>query len=220
VNLNETVKELQINNNERSQFIESHIPFIIGKVTKVTNRYISKESDDEFIIGLNAFDEAINRFDPDKGNFLPYADKVIRSRVTDFLRKEHKHHENLESINEYDVADGNDLEYDVILKDEVFRLKKELSYFGITFDDLVEKAPKKGKTLKKVTGIGRKAADEDSIVAKLFKTRKLPMTDISKLVKTTMRVLKTHRDFIISVMVIITKKFNIVGDFLLETEER
>ncbi len=220
MNLNEKVIKIKNDSKNRSLFIENHQSFIIGKVTKVTNRYISKETDDEFIIGLEAFDEAISKFDSNKGNFLPFADRVIRSRITDWLRKEKRRQEREIDLGDYDLVDTKELEYEVILKDEVFNFKNELAQFEITFDDLVTKAPKKEKTRKKVTLIGSEASKKESIVKKLFQTKKLPMKEIQSFVNTTIKVLKTHRDFIISVMVIKTKKFDLVANFLIEAEER
>jgi RNA polymerase sigma factor len=219
MNLNEKVSYIKIENKDRSLFIEEHQNFIIGKVTKITNRYISKENDEAFLIGLEAFNEAITRFESAKGNFLPFAGFVIQSRITDWMRKEKKNRERYLPLNHDEIADGGDLEFDFLLKEEVFNMKYELTQFGITFDDLVDIAPKKLKTLRKVTTIGRDASKNQMIVKTLYKTRKLPMNDISTLVRTTLKVLKTHRDFIVTVMVVITKKFEIVGSFLLETEE-
>lgn len=218
--LNTKVIRVKHDESKRNQFIEEHIPFVIGKVSKITNRYICTEEDDAFVIGLEAFDEAISRFDSDKGNFLPFAEQVIRSRVTDWMRKEKRLRDRTTTIQQKEISDSSDLEYEFILRDEIFNLKKELAMFNVTFDDLVEKAPKKRKTLRKVTGIGKEASNSKSIVKKLFATRKLPMKDISDYVEVTLRIIKTHRDFIISVMVIKIKKFNLVDNFLIETEER
>ncbi|MCH4889730.1 hypothetical protein EZV73_19260 [Acidaminobacter sp. JC074] len=219
MNINEQIKEIKDDNDKRSLFIETHQPFIIGKITRTTNRYVRKETDEVFLVGLEAFNEAITRFDESKGNFLPFAGQVIQSRITDWMRKEKKRQDRETRLGDYDPVDTKDLEYEVLLKDEVFNFKNELSQFQITFDDLVTKAPKKEKTRKKVTTIGTKASQKESIVTKLFKTRKLPMKEIQSFVKTTLRILKTHRDFIISVMIIKVKKFDLVANFLIESEE-
>lgn len=217
MNINEKVNTIKTNEKDRNLFIKNHMSFVIGKVTKITGRYINKETDDAFIIGLEAFDEAITKFDSEKGNFLPFADLVIRSKVTDWLRKKQK--ETLTVELDDQIEDKSRIEDEIILKDEVFRLKNELAQFEITFDDLVEKAPKKAKTKKKVTAIGVKASMSTSIVMKMFKMKALPMKDIQSFVDTTLRIIKTHRDFIISVIVIKAKHFDLVEKFLIDTEE-
>ena len=50
--------------------IEKHMPFIIKSISDTTGRYVSCENDEEISIGLLAFNEAIERYDNDKGHFL------------------------------------------------------------------------------------------------------------------------------------------------------
>ena len=46
------------------------------------------DSDDEWSVTLWAFHEAVRFYQPGKGNFLSFADMIIRRRLTDFLRSE------------------------------------------------------------------------------------------------------------------------------------
>ncbi len=50
--------------------------------------------------------------------------------------------------------------------------------------------------------------------------KKLPMKAISTLLNVTTRILKTHRNFIVSVMVIINEKYQLINGYLLEAEDR
>ena len=75
---------------ERNKLIEDYIPFIIKTVSKQLNRYIETENSDEFSIGLIAFNEAIEKYNSDKGIFLKFAELVISNRIKDNLRKKHQ----------------------------------------------------------------------------------------------------------------------------------
>lgn len=220
MNTNQEVMAVKEMKQDRNTFIRSHYDFVLGKVSKVTKKYVQRASDEEFVIGLEAFNEAIDRFDVEKGNFLPFADQVIRSRLLDWLRKEQKDKARKTSLQGYEVADWQDLEYGVVLKQEVFDLKQKLAQFDITFDDLVVEGPKKTMTRRKMTEVGRKSARDKSIVEKLYATCKLPMKAISGLTNVTLRIVKTHRKFIITVIVVIKEGFESVGEFLLPMEER
>ena len=50
----------------RNELLKQYKPFIKKSVSSVCKRYI-RETDDEFSIGLIAFNDAIDRFSPDKG---------------------------------------------------------------------------------------------------------------------------------------------------------
>lgn len=59
---------------------------------RVCKRYIDQEQDDEFSIGLIAFNEAIDSFHEGKGSsFFTFARLVISRKVIDYIRQQ-KHH--------------------------------------------------------------------------------------------------------------------------------
>lgn len=204
----------------KNELIEAYIPFIIGKVSATTNRYIEKENDEEFLIGLEAFSEAMDRYDEEKGNFLGFAERVIRSRVTDWMRQQKRQTRHVDFTDTLEVADRHRFEDEYVLKEEIFQCKKKLVMFGVSFDDLVDQAPKHKKTLVKVTSLGRAAAKEKTITDQLYKTRKLPMALMVTLLHTTKKVLKRHRNFIVTVIVVIHEDYHLIGQYLLAPEER
>jgi len=58
------------------------------KVTSnATGKYIDTRNSDEFSIALSAFNEAIDKFDIEKGyNFFLFSEQVIRRRLIDYSR--------------------------------------------------------------------------------------------------------------------------------------
>ncbi len=57
-------------------------------------RYLKRSvttSDDEYIIAMMAFGDAIDGYNENKGNFLGFAKTVIRNRIIDSIRREAKH---------------------------------------------------------------------------------------------------------------------------------
>lgn len=76
----------------RHRLIEDYQPFIATSVSRVCKRYIDQEQDDEFSIGLIAFNEAIDSFHEGKGSsFFTFARLVISRKVIDYIRQQ-KHH--------------------------------------------------------------------------------------------------------------------------------
>lgn len=45
----------------RNQLIESYMPFIVKQVSLNIGRYVQSENDDALIVGMEAFDEALNK---------------------------------------------------------------------------------------------------------------------------------------------------------------
>ena len=78
-------------------FIAQNRQFILRCASKCTRRYVTC-SDDAWSVALMAFSEAISLYQADKGSFLPFAELVIRRRLTDFVRSEGRHYEEL-SVN-------------------------------------------------------------------------------------------------------------------------
>lgn len=202
------------------KIIQDYIPFIISKVSKITSRYIETENDETYLVGLEAFHEAMEKFDKSKGRFLSFAEMVIRNRITDFLRQQEKHRGNVHYDQMDDLAHNNSMEEAIMLKEEVFAFKLKLAMFGLTPDELVDASPKQEKTIRKVTDVGREASKHEDITNKMYETKKLPMARILDVVKTTKKILKTYRNYIVAVIIVHVEKYEMIDKFLLSKEER
>lgn len=90
----------------QNDLIQQYKPFIAKTVSSVCKRYID-EKDDEFSIGLIAFNEAIEKYSAEKGNsLLAFAELIIKRKVIDYIRKEAR---TAQHIN-MDVQEGDDQE--------------------------------------------------------------------------------------------------------------
>ena len=72
---------------DRNDFIEESIPFIVKTTSSFLGRYVCTDNDEEFSIALIAFNEAIERYDEERGNFWSFAKLVIESRLKNNLQK-------------------------------------------------------------------------------------------------------------------------------------
>lgn len=75
---------------EQEKLIKEYLPFIIKAISETTNKYVETENSEELSIGLEAFNEAINKYNQEKGSFINFAQLVIKSRITDYMRKKMK----------------------------------------------------------------------------------------------------------------------------------
>ena len=70
------------NNILKNDLIGEYQNFILAAASKVLKRSVMT-SDDEYIIAMMAFGDAIDDYNENKGNFLGFAKTVIRNRIID-----------------------------------------------------------------------------------------------------------------------------------------
>lgn len=203
----------------RNALIEEHFGFVVHSITTVTGRYVEVENSEELSIGLMAFNEAIDRFDDSKGaSFLTYARLVITSRVRDYYKKK-DHLDNSLSF--------EDVQEEIIVKDtvtdqstqgdiaeEIEQWDKILSKFGFDLEVLVDETPKHEDTKNNALDLSEQISEDDEIVGKMFDKYRLPITMIVLKFKTTKKVVKHSKKFIIATTVVLTKNFNLIRQWI------
>lgn len=215
--LEKRLQLIQVNDNqaERNILIQDYIPFIIRVVSNQLNRYIETENSDEFSIGLLAFNEAIDKYDSTKGSFLSFAELVIRNRVKDLYRKKVKEQREVSLEECLENPQGNFVEpYEEIdsdsisLREEIQRYERELVKFQIRFEDLVEETPKHNDTRQNAITLSERISEDRPLVQEIYDKKRLPANKIVFKFKTTHKIIKRSRKFIISLVVIFTGEFS------------
>jgi RNA polymerase sigma factor len=203
----------------RNQFITDYQPYVAKVVSRFCKRYIDPSLDDEFNIGLAAFNEAINQYSTTGGSsFLGFAETVIRRRLIDYIRKEQRHSQQV-PFSSFDVEDDelnviNPIENQQALdahvkqsgiearKSEINDLNRSLSEFGIRFIDLVEASPSHADSRDALFKIGKLLADNAEWMHILLIKRTLPIKEILGGVQVSRKTLERNRKFIIAVALI------------------
>ena len=85
--LEERVAEAANDKKLKNDLIGEYQNFILAAASKVLKRSVMT-SDDEYIIAMMAFGDAIDDYNENKGNFLGFAKTVIRNRIIDSIRRE------------------------------------------------------------------------------------------------------------------------------------
>lgn len=199
---------------ERNKLIADYIPFIIKVVSKQLNRYIETENCDEFSIGLIAFNEAIDNYNCEKGVFLRFAELVIGNRIKDALRKKRQE---LREIYFEDCSENVLQHLDSVyvkreedsssLREEINQYERELSRFKITLEDLVEETPKHRDTRNNAILLSEQISEDKPLVETIYSKRRLPISQIALKYKSTVKIIKRSRKYIISLVVIFTGSF-------------
>ncbi|PAB58800.1 sigma factor [Anaeromicrobium sediminis] len=209
----------------KSRVIEDHLPFIVHTITQVTGRYVEVENSEELSVGLMAFDEAMSKYNPDRGaTFLSFARLVITSRIKDMINKERSRNKaiSFDQMTEVHgdqigIIDSN-LENDVAL--EVKTWEYIIKKFGFDLEQLVDELPKHVDTRNNAIDLSEKISDDDEIVDRMYEKYKLPMAKVILRFRTTKKIVKRSKKFIIATVVILTKNLVLLKEWIYPGRKR
>ncbi|WP_282140111.1 RNA polymerase sigma factor SigI [Cytobacillus oceanisediminis] len=227
--LEETVELIQQGDTAlNNELIESYKPFIAKTVSSVCKRYIH-ESDDEFSIGLIAFNEAIQKYSPDKGSSLiSFSEVLIKRRVIDYIRKQSKF-QNLSFIggsNQEDDDTGSAIEDELSIEDfrkktdeelrkeEILQFTQVLQEFDLTFSDLIEQSPKHADARKNAMTVAKILVENDELKNILYDKKKLPIKQLESYVSLSRKTIERNRKYIIAISLILTGDYIFLKDYI------
>jgi RNA polymerase sigma factor len=227
--LEDQVLEIQKGDHQlQNELIEKYKPFVAKTVSSVCKRYID-ETDDEFSIGLIAFNEAIEKYSIDKGSsLLSFAELLIKRRVIDYIRKEAR----TQTVN-FETGDYGEeenpqskLEADLSVeefqkkveqehrKEEILYFQKVLSEFGLSFEDLVECSPKHQDARENAIKVAKILVEDESLKKILFEKKQLPIKQLESKVMVSRKTIERNRKYIIAIAIIIAGDYIYLKDYI------
>ncbi|MCY8067503.1 RNA polymerase sigma factor SigI [Bacillus haynesii] len=228
--LEESVISIQKGNQQlQNELIDQYKPFVAKTVSSVCKRYID-EKDDEFSIGLIAFNEAIEKYSSDKGNsLLAFAELIIKRKVIDYIRKEARNAQNInidmqegeeqESSQSMIEAELSIHEFNRMLeqeqrREEILHFKERLKSFGLSFSDLLEHSPKHTDARQNAIKVAYTLVEHEELKTILFEKKQLPVKQLEKLVAVSRKTVERNRKYIIAMAIIITGDYVYLKDYL------
>jgi len=195
--------EDQINN-----VIIQYTPFIIKTVSNLKRSYVSVENDDEFSIGLIAFNEAIEKYDLERGAFLPFAKLIIESRIKNEWKRNEKHQH--DDIDHQNIISNDDLD----LKFEIDQYELELQKFGLDFEILISLQPKHKDTRERAKHIGKLISSNKKIMNLTYDKRRLPVTLVSRTFNFSLKIVKKSKLYILATSIVFYKKYEYIMNWI------
>ncbi len=213
----------------RNQIIEQYKPFVAKTVSSVCKRYI-RENDDEFSIGLIAFNDAIDKYSIDKGSSLfAFAELVIKRKVIDYIRKEARTPTTINfELQEHEEGDYSQskIESDLSLEDFQKQLEQEhrreeitylqhcLSEFNLTVKDIVEQSPKHYDARQNAIQVAVQLMEDEELRNYLFNKKQLPVKQLETKVSVSRKTIERNRKYIIAMAIILSGDFVYLKDYL------
>ncbi|MEW6182321.1 MAG: RNA polymerase sigma factor SigI [Bacillota bacterium] len=197
----------------REELIEHHRHFVL-RTARACCRQNVGWSDDVASMALIAFDEAIDAYDSGRGVPFPaFARIVIRSRITDHLRKEARETNGF-SIDELDHVNGSSsikIAHVRFSEDEVIRERREeieryaklLSEFGLSFRELTKAAPKHRDTRLNLLIVAREMSKNDTLFKVFVEKKRLPINELTLATGVPRKTLERGRRYIVALSLIL-----------------
>ncbi|SMB98858.1 RNA polymerase sigma factor [Thermanaeromonas toyohensis ToBE] len=206
----------------REELIRKFTPFILNIVSRLSGRFVRLGEDDEASIGLMAFNEAIDTYDPRKGvSFLTLAETVIRRRIIDYFRQEERHRQHLatQDIQVSSTPEDHHWAWELVdRREEIVRYQKELASYGISFADLVRNCPRHQDARQRALACARTIADNPLLRRYLEEKKELPLKALGHNLKTSRKTLERHRKYIIALALIIMGDYDYLKEYISQAE--
>ena len=193
------------------------------------------KSDDEWSIALCAFSKAVDVFTAEKGDFLPFAQMLIKRDLIDYYRAQKSVFREV-SVAPHVLEGGGEPEEDpsgvylaVVknsqeasdrsLRDEILAANELLSVYGFRFFDLTECSPQQDKTRKECAVAIRFMLTDSALFAALEKTRKLPLKALAAASGVSRKTLDRYRKYIIMAVLILDGDYPQLAEYLKYVKE-
>ncbi|MBR1813263.1 MAG: hypothetical protein IJ773_05510 [Lachnospiraceae bacterium] len=213
----------------REDLIRSQELTILRTASVACHKYID-ESDDEWSIALCAFSKAIDLYEEGKGEFLPFAQMIVKRSLIDYYRLQ-KNAMNEVPIAPYVLEGGGEPEEDTLgaypaivkvsqetddhsLTEEIEAANELLKTYGFRFYDLTECSPKQEKTRQECAVAIRYMLSDEDLRRVMKKSRKLPIKALAEFSGVSRKTLDRYRKYLIMAVLILEGDFPQLAEYL------
>lgn len=215
---------------ELDRFLTEEQQHILRLTGKVLGKKIAP-GDEEYSVALSAVSEAVKSYDAEKGDFWTYAAYVIKSRETNYYRKNARTAEHEFPVSPeifegdtaedeadralgMDISDKTAVVVDTALRDELDELDGVLQEYGIDFFDLVECSPKARKSKESCAEVIKAIFTPPPLMNEIIRTRQLPIKKIIERRNVSKKLIDRHRKYLISSAVILAGDYPGIAEYL------
>ncbi|MCX7749876.1 MAG: hypothetical protein N2645_23755 [Clostridia bacterium] len=215
---------------ERNRFIADYKPFVIRVLVNLLGYKTNIQGTDEFSIALMAFNEAIECYDEDKGNFFSFASMVIKRRVYNYITSTSKHIqsavflsdlelENCSDINnKHHALYSEDLFNFIEIQEQLSRFEEALHQYGSSLDILALESPKHEDSRIQLIETAKMLLENPKLFKTFLDKKRLPISKLSKFVHCDRKTISRNKHFITAVVLILSGEFDYLKNYIITNE--
>ncbi|WP_117170777.1 RNA polymerase sigma-I factor [Paraliobacillus sediminis] len=212
----------------QNKLLKAYKPYIAKCVSEVCKRYINPSRDDEFSVGLFAFNEAMNGYSSEKGSsFLSFAQLIIKRKTIDYIRKESARLKVISLDENFDnVMMDNPIEINVANKvdkfnidqwnrrNEILMFATELSYFHLSISELMRVSPKHKDARESAIQVARTLYQNEKMREFVQTKKKIPITQLMEYVTVSKKTLERNRKYILAIFIVLDGDFLYIKEYI------
>ncbi|WP_112180042.1 MULTISPECIES: RNA polymerase sigma-I factor [Paraliobacillus] len=212
----------------QNKLLKAYKPYIAKCVSEVCKRYINPTSDDEFSIGLFAFNEAMNCYSQDKGSsFLSFAKLIIKRKTIDYIRKESARlrvtslDENFDEVmvdKPIEIQVANEMNKFKVdqwnCRNEILVFATHLSYYNLSFSELMRISPKHKDARESAIQVARTLYQNEKMRQFVQSKKKIPITKLMEYVTVSKKTLERNRKYILAIFIVLDGDFLYIKEYI------
>lgn len=177
--------------------------------------------------GMEAVEEAVMSYSPDKGSFITHLRSVLRFRLIDLRRREkvdkvvpvsslseehHTHAVNRASVSRYQEEYENALR-----REEIGRYCEELSRLNLTLQEVADSSPRHASTREACRRACRYMLERPALLEKVLSGR-VPGKELSEALNVSAKTWERHRKYLIACAVAVSGDYHCISGYILSRE--
>jgi len=219
-----TLRAVQSGDNlARQQLLERYTPLVIKVASNLTGRFIEIGRDEEISIGLLALNEAIDKYDPNRGaSFLSFANLVISNRLRDYLRRQKGRELPASAVSQQlsplDSCQAwqeyREREIQENRRSEVVHFAQQLAVYGLNLKQLAAATPRHRQARQRAFQAAKLIAACPVMTQHVRKKKALPLKELVGQLDVSRKTLERQRRYIIALFILLTGDYRYLVEYL------
>lgn len=207
----------------RQKLLQQYLPLIIKTASGLTGRYLRVGQDEEISIGLMAVNEAIDKYNPERGaSFTSFASLVIKNRLKDYLRTQRNLEipasavaEDLPPLDARQAwTDFLDRQHQENRRVEVTHYVQALARYNLDLKQLAAATPRHKQARQRACQAARILAGDPQL-ARIVRTKgELPLKQLEGLLPVSRKTLERQRKYILALFILISGNYQYLNEYL------
>ena len=214
---------------EMERLIEDYRSFLRSRVYRYSTHCDNAQREEMYGTAMLAFYESVKKYDPSKGHFFPFSNRIVCERLIDYNRRVSRHDGHLVSLEDEDtdplsaqsaaVTELSIRSYETTnsqaqLVEEIEQFKEELAGWGISMASLAMQSPRHKKLREDYRMVVTLIAQTPDIIQTIQLKRYFPIKAVAKISGIPPKKLERARNFILASLIIKMGDYDYLSEYV------